>query len=95
MLPVRIPINKNGGLTKYGYAISKPERTRHIALSKAIRGLQYGNGMSRRVALGKMIRRINVLIIYRKNPKSTKELLARRRLRMDMRWLRGKLREIK
>ena len=95
MPPVRIPINKNGGLTKYGYAISKPERTRHIALSKAIRGLQYGKGMSKRMALGKVIRRINVLIIFRKNPKTTRELMTRRRLRRDMNWLREKLRKLK
>jgi hypothetical protein len=92
---VKIVLSSKGGLTKYGYKVASPELTRHRALSRAIRGLQYGNGMSRRVALGKMIRRINVLIIYRKNPRSTKELLARRRLRRDMRWLRDKLREIK
>jgi len=92
---VKIPIDTKGGLTKYGYKVASPELTRHRALARAIRGLQYGNGMSKRAALGKLIRRINVLIIYRKNPRSTKELLARRRLRKDMNWLREKLRELK
>lgn len=91
---VKIPINNKGGLTKYGYAVSKPERVRHAALNKAVRGLQYGKGMSKRMALGKVIRRINVLIIYRKNPRSTKELMTRRRLRRDMNWLREKLRKL-
>ena len=92
---VKIVLSNKGGLTKYGYKVSNPERVRHRALNKALRGLQYGQCMSKRVSLGKLIRRINVLIIYRKNPRSTRELLARRRLRKDMNWLREKLRKIK
>ena len=88
---VKITIDTTGGLTKYGYKVASPELTRHMALARAIRGLQYGNGMSKRVALGKLIRRINVLIIYRKNPRTTKALLARRRPRKDMNWLRETL----
>lgn len=89
---VKIVISNKGGLTKYGYKVSSPERTRHRSLARAIRGLQYGKGMTKREAIVKVLRRINVLIIYRKNPRSTKELLARRRLSKDLKWLREKLR---
>ena len=94
MSSVRIPLNTEGGLIKYGYAIAKSERARHVALNKAMRGLQYGKGMSKRMALGKLIRRLNVLIIYRKNPTTNKELQMRRRLKVDMNWLRAKLRKL-
>ena len=91
---VRIPINTEGGLTKYGYRASLGESARHRALNKAIRGLQFGKGMSRREALGKVIRRLNVLVIYRKNPRTTRELVTRRIFKRDMNWLRAKLRKL-
>ena len=84
---------KSGALSKYGYSkvTTLTKRQRHMALNKAIRGLVYGKGMSVRMALVDLIRRLNATYVYTKRTSPGSSEIFRR----DRDWLREKLRKIK
>lgn len=75
---VKIPIKDEGALTRHGYDIWKTERSRHIALGKAIRATSHQ----------KVWRQLLTQVILRKNVrKGSRKALARYRFAKDSKWV--------
>ena len=72
---VKISVRK-GTLTRFGYHINNSERSRHIALNKAVRSEGYLP----------IFRKLNALAIFRKNKKGVEY----RNLKNDMKYLNSK-----
>lgn len=80
MTKVVIPLEHSSTLADCGYRLVEPKATvRHTALCKAMKA--YGGGY--------VVRKLNVLAIYRKNAKrGTRTWVHGRRAENDKRWLR-------
>lgn len=75
---------KKGTLSSYGYHLDKKETERHKALVRAIRGHARSKGISTSTMANDIIRKLNVLAIYRKN----KDPKMAARIRRDMAYVR-------
>lgn len=71
--PVRIKLKRNHSLSVFGYSLDADSWDRKRALTPAVRA--YGPGY--------VIKKLNVLYIFRKN----KDVVRGRRARADMRWV--------
>lgn len=74
--PVRIKISKDGALSSLGYSSNNSERSRHIALNKAIKDYGYIS----------VIRKLNALAVLNKN----KNPRLSKIFRDDQRWVSAK-----
>lgn len=70
---VRIPIKKNGDLTRHGYAARLPAAQRRVALAAAVRGL----------GRTPVVRKLNALAVVNKNRSPRLAAIFRR----DMAWV--------